>query len=135
MGGLAAVSTVLALVIQDRTLSADLREAASGRLAGAAAGAGRMSNDHLTAVTQRYVAISTTPEFRANLEVGDSATLAYHAQSLIQRLGASAIAFQSPEGRRVALAGDRRLEQLATEQLATGTPTYLVDADQLYAAA
>jgi len=103
MGGLAAFSTILALVIQDRTLSADLREAASVRLARAAAAAERMIADHLAGVVQRYVAISTTPEFRANLEAGDRPTLAYHAQSLVERLGASTIAFQSPEGQLEAL--------------------------------
>jgi diguanylate cyclase (GGDEF)-like protein len=135
MGGLAAVSTILALVIQDRTLSADLREAASVRLARAAGAAQRMIDDHLAGVVQRYVAISATPEFRANLDAGDRPTLTYHAQSLVERLGASTIAFQSPEGELEALAGDEGLLLLDAERVRAGTPTYLTAGDRIYAAA
>jgi hypothetical protein len=41
MGGLAAVSTLFALDLQDRTLSADLRSAANDRLIRAATAANR----------------------------------------------------------------------------------------------
>ncbi len=134
MGGIAAFSAVLALVIQDRTLSADLRAAATERLARAADAADRLMDDHLARVLDRYVAISTTPEFRANLEVGDRPTLTYYAQGLVDRLGAGAIAFQSPERQRVAVAGDADLETLAAERVLAGSPVYLVADGELHAA-
>jgi len=135
MGGLAAISTILALVIQDRTLSADLREAANDRLTRAAVAADRLMDDHQAAMAARYVAISTTPEFRANLEAGDRRTLAYHAESLVERQGSSAVAFRSPEGELVALAGDEELERLAAERVLVSAPTYIAAREILYAAA
>ncbi len=135
MGGVAATSTILALVIQDRTLSGDLREAANDRLTGAAAGAGRLMEDHLTDVVARYTAVSTTPEFRANLEAGDQRTLEYHAESLVERLGTSAIEFQSPQRQLVALAGEGGLARLAAGRLLDSTSTYLEAGERLYTAA
>lgn len=135
VGGLAAGSTLLALVIQDRTLSADLRAAANDRLAAAAAAADRLMDDHLTDVATRYSAVSATPEFRANLQAGDQGTLEYHARSLAGRLGTSAIAFQSPDRRLMALSGDEALERAATERVLANAPAYLVADERLYAAA
>jgi len=135
MGGLAATSTILALVIQDRTLAADLREAADERLARSAGAAGRLLDDHLATVAARWAAVSATPEFRANLAAGDRRTLEYHAERLVERLGASAIAFQSPLGRTVALAGDRAMVSLSAERVLEESPTYVVADGRLYAAA
>jgi len=134
VAGLAAASTLLALVIQDRTLSADLRAAADDRLSSAAVAADRLMDDHLTDVRSRYSTASATPEFRANLEAGDRRTLEYHARSLAERLGAAAIAFHSPEGRLVALSGDEALEREATQRLGADTGAYLLAGGRLYAA-
>jgi diguanylate cyclase (GGDEF)-like protein len=133
MGGLAAVSTGVALIIQDRTLSADLRQAASDRLTRAAEAAERLLRDHLQGVAQRYASISATPEFRANLEAGDGATLAYNAESLVERTGAAIIAFESPERSLVAAAGDQSLQPIASEALGANDVTYLTQGGRLYA--
>ena len=90
-------------------------------------------DEHLDRVVERYAAISVTPEFRANLEVGDRATLAYHAQSLIERLGASTVAFLSPQRSLVASAGNDSLRALAVERLAADSAAYLVHDGALYA--
>lgn len=135
VAGLAAASTLLALVIQHRTLSADLRAAARDRLSAAATAAHRLADDHLSDVSARYVTASATPEFRANLEAGDQRTLEYYARSLSRRLGTSAIAFLSPQGRLVALSGDEALERAAAERLAVDGATYLLAGDRLYAVA
>jgi methyl-accepting chemotaxis protein len=103
-------STTLALLLQERSLSHDLERAARARLEGAQAAAGRLVDGHLDALAARYQAISGAPQFRANLEVGDAATLAHYAEALRERQGAVRIAFLDPAGRPVAGAGEASLD-------------------------
>lgn len=105
LGGLAAASTGLALLIQDRTLNSDLREAAERRLARAARAGDRLLADHLRGVVERYEAISQAPEFRANLEVRHEPTLTFFANQIAERQGAAAIAFLDDAGVIVARSG------------------------------
>jgi len=106
LSGVAAISTLLALAVQDRALSGDLREAALGRLERAALSTERLAANHVEALRERYRAISGTPQFRANLEVGDVPTLEFYARQLAAREGAALIAFLDHAGELTAAAGD-----------------------------
>ncbi len=133
MGGIAVGSTTLALVLQDRTLSADLLAAASERMASVASAADRIMGDHLDDVVERYAAVSRTPEFRANLEAGDRATLTYYAERLLERQGAAGVAFRSLDSEVAAVAGDVRLVRRAVDEAHPGEPDWLRTEDGLFA--
>ncbi|MFV1986266.1 MAG: putative bifunctional diguanylate cyclase/phosphodiesterase [Gemmatimonadota bacterium] len=109
LGGLAALSTILALALQDRALDRDLREAAVARLANSASVADRLVADHVRALATRYAAISRTPELRANLSSGHAETLNFYASRLLRDQGATLIAFVGADGELLANAGDPRL--------------------------
>jgi len=100
---------VLALVVQDRALAVDLRSAAAQRLERSAHAADGLIEAHLRSLADRYRAISGTPQFRANLEIGDAPTLRYYAAELLERETAAAILFVDREGRSMASAGDEAL--------------------------
>jgi signal transduction histidine kinase/ActR/RegA family two-component response regulator len=109
----AGFAIALAVVFQDRTLARDLHQAAAERLERSAIAANRLVDAHLTAVSERYRAISGTPQLRANLEVEDPPTLAHYAADLQQNLGAARILFIDVHGRVAAAAGDASLDSLA----------------------
>jgi diguanylate cyclase (GGDEF)-like protein len=94
------------VVLQSRSLSADLEEAARQRLAGAAVAADRLLESHLGGLLERYHSVSETPELRANLEVGHQPTLQYFARRLAEREGASAVVFLDADGWPAAVGGD-----------------------------
>jgi methyl-accepting chemotaxis protein len=104
-------STTLALLLQERSLSRDLERAARARLERAEGAAARLVDAHLAALGARYQAISGAPQFRANLEVGDAATLAHYAETLRERQAAARIAFLDPTDALVAGAGDAALDE------------------------
>ncbi len=106
---MAALATVLVWLIQDRTLSADLEQAASARLDKAANAAALLASSHVDSLTERYRAISGTPGFRATLEDWDGPTLAGYAEQLASREGAGLIAFLDANGEPMAIAGDPKL--------------------------
>jgi HAMP domain-containing protein len=112
LGGITAAVTGLALWMQDQALSSDLERAALVRLDGAAEAARLLAGSHVAAMRDRYRAISGTPQFRANLEVGDAATLTFYAQQLAEREGAALVAFQQEQGKVIALAGEAALAGL-----------------------
>lgn len=105
LGGLAAASTLLALFVQDRALSADLHLAAQRRMEASAGAADRVMADHFQGVVERYAAISTTPAFRANLEADHLPTLTFYAERLAKEQRATAVAFVLPSGEIGASAG------------------------------
>jgi len=113
LAAVAAFSTTVALLFQDRSLSRELERAAGRRLEAAASAAGRLVESHLTALSERYGAISGTPQFRANLEVEDPPTLAHYAADLLKRQGAARILFLDRRGRIVAAAGDAGVDPQA----------------------
>ena len=115
----AAFSTGLALLLQHRSLSADLRQAATVRLEGAAAAANRLAESHLTTVVERYQAISQTPEFRANLEIKHKGTLAYYANQVAEQQAAATVLFLEPDAELSVSAGDEALIPLALDWVAT----------------
>ncbi len=114
--GLAAVSTGVALVLQDRGLDQELRRAARDRLDASAAAVDQMIGDHLANLGSRYAAISRTPELRANLETGHAPTLSYYASQLLRSEGVTLVGFLDRDGRMLAAAGDPRLTQAALTQ-------------------
>jgi diguanylate cyclase (GGDEF)-like protein len=115
--GVAALSTALALLVQDRALSADLERAAARRLERAVESTRLLVDGHVQALADRYRSISGTPQFRATLEVGDGATLRYFAGALAEREGAALVAFVDEAGHVTAAAGETGLVGAA---LATG---------------
>jgi len=104
-------STTLALLLQERSLSRDLERAAAARLERAETATARLVDAHLDALVARYQAISGAPQFRANLEVGDAATLAHYAETLLERQAAVRIVFLDPADAPVAGAGDAALDE------------------------
>ena len=117
LGGLAAIATALALVLQDRALDHDLREAAVARLENSASVADRLIADHVRGVATRYAAISRTPELRANLDSNHAATLSFFASRLLADQGATLIAFADPDGQLMITAGDPRLVTAVSERI------------------
>ena len=117
LGGLAAASTLLALFIQDRALSADLHLAAQRRLEAAAGAADRVMADHFHGVVERYAAISTTPAFRANLEADHLPTLTFYAERLVEEQRATAVVFVLPSGEVGASAGPVALAREASQRI------------------
>jgi len=113
LSGIATLSTVLALVVQDRALAVDLREAAAQRLERSAHAADGLLDAHLQSLADRYRAISGTPQFRANLEIGDAPTLVFYAGELAKREAAAAILFLDRDGEPMASAGDAGLAREA----------------------
>jgi diguanylate cyclase (GGDEF)-like protein/PAS domain S-box-containing protein len=120
--GIAAFATGLALILQDRALAADLREAASQRLARASSAADQLVEGHLRAMLERYRAISRTPEFRANLELDHPPTLHYFADRLGAEQPAETLVFLDRGDAVIASAGDARLAQASTAQLVRSGP-------------
>lgn len=111
MCGVAAASTALALLLQERSLSSDLERAAERRLATAATAADRLVDAHLDAVAARYRAVSGAPQFRATLEVDHAPTLAHYAESLRDQHRAARIAFVDAQGEVAAAAGPEALDR------------------------
>jgi diguanylate cyclase (GGDEF)-like protein len=133
--GIAASSTALALLLQERALKADLEQAAGLRLERAASGADRLIESHLRTLSERYAAISKAPEFRANLEVKHGPTLAFHAEQLARQQRAALLLFADRNGRIRALAGERGLQAPAEEALGASDRALLARDGALFAAA
>lgn len=114
--GVAALSTGLALGLQDRALSGDLRGAAQKRVERAAASIRLLADAHLSGLEERYRAISRTPALRATLEVGDGPTLAFYAETLRSREQAAAIAILDQDGDVSVLTGEGEIARRAIDQ-------------------
>jgi diguanylate cyclase (GGDEF)-like protein len=106
----AAISALLAVLLQSRTLSRDLEETAGARLDQAAGAALSLLEQHQKSVRERHRAIARTPEFRANLETAHAPTLAKFASGLREHTpDTRAVLFTNRRGDRVAAAGDAAL--------------------------
>ncbi|MEZ4330444.1 MAG: EAL domain-containing protein [Myxococcota bacterium] len=106
---MATLSTLAAIVAQDRALAKDLRQAAAQRLERSARVGERVVAEHVRAVGDRYRALARMPQLRATLELGDAATLEFLGQQLARQHGAEALAFHSPAGATLADTGDAAL--------------------------
>lgn len=129
---ISALSTGIALLAQDQSLSVDLEQAARNRLVGAARAADRLIDNHLEAFLSRFEAISGTPQFRALLEIDDPPTLEHYARELLETQGASRILFLDREGKVVAGAGDVTIDPESVPAARSGL---LHHGGELYAAA
>ena len=127
---MALLSTGLAVLVQERTLSRDLRTAAEARLARAGRAAELLAAGHLRALEERYRAISGTPQLRATLELADRPTLDFFAGQLREQQGAAAILFRDALGRPTALSAAAALVAPSHWQGAHGL---LSNADELWA--
>jgi diguanylate cyclase (GGDEF)-like protein len=107
----ASLATGLALLVQDHTLSGDLEQTARSRLERAADAVDLLLERRLEAMRERYQAISGTPQFRANLESQDVATLTYYAERLARAQQAASILFLDAEGSTSGQAGDPELAE------------------------
>jgi signal transduction histidine kinase/CheY-like chemotaxis protein/HPt (histidine-containing phosphotransfer) domain-containing protein len=132
LAGVAAFATTLVVVVQERTMDADLARAAEERLARSAHAAELLVAGHLDALEGRYRAISGTPQLRAILEVGDAPTLAFHAAELARREGAAWVGFVDDAGHVLAGAGDAELGAAA---IGASLPALLGHAERPFAAA
>jgi diguanylate cyclase (GGDEF)-like protein len=128
---IAAFSTVLALAVQDRSLSEDLENAARARLSNAGTAAERLLDLHVEATGSRYRAVSETPQLRANLDSGHRPTLVFHAEELRRKQAASLIAFRDAAGEDMAHAGS---PSLAEATRGAQGATLLLHDDGLYLA-
>jgi methyl-accepting chemotaxis protein len=129
--GVAAASTVLTLLIQERALSSDLRRAAVARLESSAAAAEGLVAAHLRSLAERYRSIAATPQFRATLEINDGPTLSHYAGSLAAREGAARIVFVGASEEVVAAGGGTPPDEVA---LTAREATLLEHAGAAYAA-
>ncbi len=114
---IAAFSTLLALLIQDHSLSSDLRMSAQARLDRSAAMADHLLTAHLQSLAEHYRAVSRSAEFRANVEVGHTPTLSYYADRLAQLEGAAALLFIDRGDRPLGSGGDARVIPAASRAL------------------
>jgi len=119
MVALAGGSIGVTLALQDRALWQDLEGAAVARLEGAASGSLRLLADHLREQAVHYAAVARTPEFRANLETGQAATLRYYAGAMLRREGAAAVVFVRRNGSRAAEAGELAVAAAARRAFAS----------------
>jgi len=101
----ASFSTAAALLLQDRSLSRDLREAATDRLEHSAETAEILLVDYLRAFEARYRAVAGTPQFRANLETQHAETLAFFAERLAEQQESALVLFLDADGHPIAHGG------------------------------
>ncbi len=104
-----SASTIFTVALQDSALRGDLERAARTRLDHTARFVGHLVETHLAGQRDRLGAISSTPQFLANLESEHTATLSHYATELAERHGADVIAFVSPGGDTLAASGDEAL--------------------------
>ena len=136
MVALSGASIGVTLALQDRALWQDLESAAAARLERAAFGSRVLLSDYLRDQAVHYTAVARTPEFRANLETGQLATLRYEASALQRGEGAAAIVFLGKSGARPAEAGASAVADAATRAFAAAAQLCLrtdAAADQPFA--
>ena len=127
---MAIATTTLAVSVQDRALSRDLRLAAEQHLARAASAADQLVDNHLAALLARYRTVSGTPQLRAALELADGPTQTFFAGELREREQADLVAIADAGGAAPIRSGDGDLAQLA---LAAEEPRLVQLRRQLYA--
>ncbi len=120
LAAMAVLSTLLAVLVQDRALSRDLRRAAETRLGRAAHAAEQLLDDHLRALGERYRAVSGTPQLRATLELADAPTLGFFAEQLRSQQGAALVVLLDGKGAVQAQSGDAALLAAARSAKAPG---------------
>jgi len=130
LAAMAIATTTLAVTVQDRALSRDLRLAAEQRLERAASAADQLVDNHLAALHARYRTVSGTPQLRAALELADAPTLHFFAGELREREHAALVAFADAAGTAPIQSGE---PDLALVALAAEEPRLVELRGQLYA--
>lgn len=103
---IATLATLLTLVLPRHRLASDLEQASHERLDQATAAVLSQIDDAQRRVRERHRAIARTPEFRANLETADVATLNALAVALVDRESSlDALVFTNSRGDFVAAGG------------------------------
>lgn len=137
----AAVSTVVTLILQNDSLTTDLQKSARTRLEHATALTRQLVDDHLVNQAARFQAVATSPQLIAHLEARHRPTLDHFAERLLQQQGAAAIAFVDCERRELAGAGPPGLRLAAMHAVETrpceaqaggGVSTLLAHQDEPY---
>jgi diguanylate cyclase (GGDEF)-like protein len=105
LAAVAVLSVAFALTAQDRGIADELRDAAATRLSASSRAADHLVAEALRDLAHRQASVSSTPEFRAHLEIGDRATLERFARELAARMPVSAVMFLDRDGRSVAGSG------------------------------
>lgn len=123
---MAAATSLIIVLLQDSSLSSDLRTAAQARLQWTSTMASQLLDEHLAAAFERYRAVSTTPQFIANLEAHHGPTLAHYAEDLADQHGAQVILFIDGEGTEVAGSGDPQMRALVRQHLDGVAPFFAV---------
>ena len=130
LAAMAIATTTLAVTVQDRALSRDLRLAAEERLERAASAAAQLVDNHLAALQARYRTASGTPQLRAALELADGPTLAFYADELREREQAALVLLAGAAGAAPIQSGELDLTPAA---LAATEPRLVELRGQLYA--
>lgn len=108
---IATLATLLTLVLPRHRLAMDLEQAGQLRLDRATQAALSQIEDAQRRVRQRHRSIARTPEFRANLETADVATLHALAAALVDREpSVDAVVFTNSLGGLVAAGGTPELQ-------------------------
>ena len=126
---IATLATLLTLALPRHQLASDLSQASLERLERATQSTRSQLRDAQQRVRERHRAIARTPEFRANLETADVATLHALATSLVGREEAlDAVVFSNSRGGFVAKGGDPELGS-HINTLRWQTPEFSPDCD------
>ncbi len=105
VGGCTAGAIVISLIVQNHSLSRDLKEAARQRIEGASRAAETLVENHISSVADQYEVVARTPQLRGSVESKDGPTLTYYAQTLLTKEHAAQLAFIDDTGTIVASAG------------------------------
>ena len=103
---IATLATILALAGPRHRLAQDLEQASRDRLERAGVATAQLISAAQEHLREQHRSMSRTPEFRANLETADVATLSVLASTLVEReQSIDAVMFTNSRGSRVAVAG------------------------------
>jgi len=103
---IATLATILALAGPRHRLAQDLEQASRDRLERAGVATAQLISAAQEHLREQHRSMSRTPEFRANLETADVATLSVLATTLVEReQSIDAVMFTNSRGSRVAVAG------------------------------
>lgn len=114
---MAAATSLVIVVLQDASLSSDLRKSAQERLQWTSTMASHLLDSHLADQFERYESVSATPQFVANLEARHGPTLTHYAKGLAETHGARSVVFLDSKGRVVAGHGGEGIQALVMERM------------------
>ncbi len=117
--GVVTATTVLTLLLQDRSLQSDLERLARSRLQEASEVAEQLIQEALETQLERYEAIAATPQFQANVESRHVPTLSHFAQEIVEQQPETAVFFFDPQGKILAGNDPHGLAESAHRALAS----------------